>query len=135
MAHIQNKKQLRAAGGFVHAPKKKTIGWKHLDENGVEQDDTVDIYIVANNLESMMDMAEEPPKGVKVTPYRLSQSLMMENESGNLELVTYDECRTWDPELSTSILKAINEERAPKASPPKTSSFVISSPEASGGEQ
>lgn len=128
MATLKSKSQLKAAGGFVAPePIKREVVWERTDEEGQEKTDTFDIYIVRVNLGTML-AANKAPEGAEPVAYELSRYLMLDNDKGKPELITYEEACCLEPTLAAAILKVVKEARTPKNSTLPTNSSAILSP-------
>lgn len=137
MATIKSLRQLREAGGIVsREPIKRNIAWKSFDlatETDVEYD--ADIHILKQGAGAVMEIYSSADK--EQISLFISKSVMLENEKGKLELMTFDDAFQLDPPLRNAMWeecqKVIGVVR--KNSSQATNSSSSSSPTESAAEQ
>lgn len=128
MAKLKSLSQFRTAGGILsREPVMKTGTWKHTDENGEEVEDTFEVGIVRVSFGDMADLFKE--KDREQIAVGLSKSVMVANEKGKLEFLSYEDAYRLEPSLAAVILELAREVNGDKAknSPPTTNSSANSS--------
>lgn len=133
MATIKSLKQLREAGGIVsREPIKRNIKWTAFDlatESDVEYD--ADIFILKQGAGAVMEIYSSKDK--EQISLFISKAVMLENEKGKPELISFDDAYSLDTPLRNAMWeecqKVVGIGR--KNSSPETSSSASSSPTAS----
>lgn len=130
MATIKSLKQLREVGGIVSKqPIKRSIAWKSFDlatEADIEYD--AEIYIIKPGAGAVMEIYADNSRE-QISAF-LSKTVMLENEKGKPELLSFDDAYQLDPPLRTAMWEECQKVAGVvrKNSPPSTSSGASSSP-------
>lgn len=105
-----NLKELKARGGFVSpAPVKKSVTWKHVDDNGVEQEDTFDVWVVRLSY-GMIDSLYSGEDARSRNAALISEAVRL-GESGK-ERFTYQDAYQLQPSLARALMLACAEVNA-----------------------
>lgn len=102
-----NLKELRSRGGFVSvAPVRKSVTWKRLDEAGVEQSDTFDIWVV--KLSFGMIETISAPEEKRARNAALIHEAVRLGDDGK-ERFTYQDAYQLQPSLARALIVAVAE--------------------------
>lgn len=103
MTTIKSFKALRSAGGIVsHEPVKRHIEWTTVDpESGEDVTYDADVWMLKQGAGSMLQVSEEKTK--EQITFALSKSVLLENDKGKLELISYDDAFQLDPPLRRAL--------------------------------
>lgn len=130
MATIKTLKQLREVGGIVSKlPIKRNIAWKSFDlatENDIEYN--ADIYILKQGAGAVMEIYSTADK--EQISLFLSKAVMLENEKGKPELISFEDAYQLDPPLRSAMWEECQKVAGivRKNSIPATNSSASSSP-------
>lgn len=131
MAKLKSLSQFKGAGGILsREPVMVTGTWKHKDENGEDIEDTFEIGVVKVSFGDMADLFNE--KDREHMALSLSKSVMLLNEKGKLEFISYDDAYRLEPGLATVIMELVRTQNggsAKNSRPPTNSSANSSSTE------
>lgn len=137
MATIKSLRQLREAGGIVSKePIKRNIVWKSFNlATEADEDYDADIFILKQGAGAVMEIYSTTDK--EQISLFISKSVMLENEKGKPELISFADAFQLDPPLRNAMWeecqKVIGVVR--KNSSPEMSSSANSSPTESAAAQ
>ncbi len=130
MATIKSLKELRAAGGIVsREPILRHIEWKSFDlatETDIEYD--ADIFILKQGAGAVMEIYQS--ENTEQISKFISKAVMLLNDRGKPELISYEDAYQLDPPLRTAMWDECQKVAGlvRKNSTPATNSSASSSP-------